>query len=167
MILVRKLIDEQKYLYTHISYMKDEGNAPILLQNVDVIHLIFAMGQPLKEVQLSIRFDNIYVDILAFPHPVIVKPDCVSHTIRFLNFVNNYLKTWNGRFYLDEEFLDIAYSARIPYYLLEVYPSNSISAGVTEPIDFYKDIQHSLFGVAQGIITSTTAILNMKVLWQG
>ena len=125
MILVRKLIDEQKYLYTHISYVKG-GDSPVLLQDPDVIHLTFAMGHPLKEVQLSIRFDETYADILAFPHPVIVKPDCILHAIRFLNFVNNYLKTWNGRFYLDEEFLDVAYSARIPYFLLEMYPSESI-----------------------------------------
>ncbi|NMA85003.1 MAG: hypothetical protein GX962_14200 [Epulopiscium sp.] len=168
MLLVRKLLDQQKYLYTRIQYVKDVDNRVALvdISEVDTIHLTYDVGEPIGEIQMSLRFDKTYMDKLAFPHPIIVNEKYILQITRFLNFLNSYNKTWNGRFYLDEDYLDIAYSARIPYYLLDAYPNKSMKGGVSTPIDLYLDIKYLLFKVSKGIIGAEEAIEGMKELWR-
>lgn len=146
--------------------MKNEGVEPVVNFNkVDTIHLAFDVGQPLGEIQTSLRFDENYLDILVFPNPIIVGKSFVLPTIRFLNFLNSYIKTRSGRFYLDEDYLDIAFSARVPYYLLKTYPNESIEDGITNPIDFYLDVKYLLFKVSKGIIGEDEAIDSIKEIW--
>lgn len=165
MRLVRKLVDQEGYKYTHIHYMKNESNKPIDISKVDVIHLTFDMGEPLKEIQVSLHFCEKYIDLLAFPHPIIVEKKYALPTIRFLNFLNTYIKSPNGRFYLDEEFLDVAFSARIPYYLVEAYPKESTVDIISVAVDFFLDASYPLFNVSKGIIDVNQAIYNMEEIW--
>lgn len=106
-----------------------------------------------------------YIDLLAFPHPIIVEKKYVLPTIRFLNFLNSYIKTRNGRFYLDEDFLDVAFSARIPYYLLESHPKESIEVSILGSVDFFLDAKYPIFKVSKGIINADEAIGSMKEIW--
>jgi|LSQX01.2.fsa_nt_gb hypothetical protein len=165
--LVRNLVDQQKYMYTHICYIKgdDSRAVPIDISKIDTIHLTFAVGDPIGEIQMSLQFDESYLDILAFPHPIIVDKTYALQIAKFLNFLNTYNKTWSGRFYLDEDFLDIAYSVRIPYYLLDAFPNESMVNGISIPIDLYLDIKYLLYKVSKGIIESEEAIEGMKGIW--
>lgn len=165
MRLVRKLVDQQKYMYTHIHYIKNESSEPVDISKIDMIHLTFDVGEPLEEVQVALHFCEKYIDLLAFPHPIIVEKKYVLPTIRFLNFLNSYIKTRNGRFYLDEDFLDVAFSARIPYYLLESHPKESIEDSILGSVDFFLDAKYPLFKVSKGIIDVDEAIDSMKEIW--
>lgn len=167
MRLVRKLINQQKYMYTHICYIKgkDIRETPVDISKIDTIHLTFDVGESIGEIQMSLRFDETYLDILAFPHPIIVDKTYTLQITRFINFLNTYNKTWSGRFYLDEEFLDIAYSVRIPYYILDAFPIKSMVNGVSTPIDLYMNINYLLFKVSKGMIEVEEAIKGMKEIW--
>lgn len=165
MQMVRKLVDRQKYRYTHIYYMKNESSEPIDISKVDMMHLTFHIGEPLEEVQITLEFCEKYIDLLAFPHPIIVDKKYVLPTIRFLNFLNSYIKTMNGRFYLDEDSLDVAFSARIPYYLLQSYPKESVADSIVGSIDFFLDAKFLLFEVSKGIIDAEKAIDSMREIW--
>lgn len=165
MQIVRRLIDQQKYRYTHIHYMKNGSSNPIDLSKVDMIHLTYYVGEPFGEVQITLKFCEKYIDLLAFPHPIIVDKKYVLPIIRFLNFLNSYIKSMNGRFYLDEDFLDVAFSARIPYYLLESHPKESIADSIVGLIDFFLDAKFLLFEVSKGIIDAEKAIDSIREIW--
>ena len=162
MKMVRKLVDRQKYMYTHIYYMKNESSELVDISKVDMLHLTFYVGEPFGEVQITLKFCEKHIDLLAFPHPIIIDKKYVLSTIRFINFLNSYIKSLNGRFYLDEDFLDLVFSARIPYYLLESYPKESIADSIVGSIEFFLDAKFVLFEVSKGIIDVDKAIDSMR-----
>ena len=59
----------------------------------------------------------------------------------------------------------IAFSARVPYYLLKTYPNESIKDGISNSINFYLDAKYPLFKVSKGIIGADEAIDSMKEIW--
>ena len=88
--------------------------------NINFWHCTFDMGSGLPEIQMSIQFCDTYVDILSFPHPVIVNESNYDNLLNTINYINWSIKI-NGRFYIDH-YNDIAYSLRLKYETMERMP---------------------------------------------
>lgn len=168
MRIVKKLVNQQRYQYSYIYYL-NTTNEPIELSKINQLHLSFKTENFLNEIQMAISFYDDYYDVLAFPHPFIVTDTSItsiSKIVRFLNFLNSYIKMGNGRFYLDEDFADIVFSVRIPYYVLEAFPLESIENSVAGTLNFYMDIAEPLYNVVKEEITIEEAYSYMKEIWQ-
>jgi hypothetical protein len=79
--------------------------------------------------------------------------------------MNSHVKAGNGRFYLDEEYLDIAYSIRVSYFILEAFPIESIQNSIFAALDFYVDAASPLYSVSKGNISTEEACNYMDKLW--
>ena len=124
----------------------------------------FHFPEPLNELQLTVSFYNTYCDILIFPHPVIIEKENIISAVRFINHVNSYVKS-NGRFYIDEKYLDVAYSSRIFYDYIEAFPEAYINF-IINAMTYFKDISIFLFGVCQGEMTIEEACEGLNNIWE-
>jgi len=133
----------------------------------DMWNLSFLVGAPLGEIQVTLDFREEWIDVLAFPHPRIVDEDCVLEIVRFVNCLNGYVKLQdtNGRFYVDETDLDVAYSARLSYRYLELLPQEAVSHGVLGFLGFVADAAVPLYSVGQGEMTLEEGIQFMVEMW--
>lgn len=150
MSTVKELIQKQKYQYKYFDYYND---GPIDIKKANGLHYTFEIKKPMSEIQISVTFLDKYFDVLAFPHPVIVDKRFVLNVVRFLNYLNGYIKMGNGRFYLDEEFLDVAFSVRVPYYILEAFPAESVENSISGSIAFFIDFARPLYHVSKGSLS--------------
>ena len=105
-------------------------------------HYSFYANEPLQELQLTVSLFNNFCDILLFPHPIILDKENTLEAIRFINIVNSHCKPHNsnGRFYVDEEYLDIVFSSRISYDYIEAFPKKYIEDSVVSPMNYFFNI---------------------------
>lgn len=83
----------------------------------DLWHFTFQMDAGLPEIQMTLEFTDDHLDILAFPHPIIVNDDNFYDLLRIVNNINWNLKSL-GRLYIDD-YNDLVYSLRLKYSSLE------------------------------------------------
>lgn len=151
----------------HYIFLENETiTTPSLVK--DEWSLSFPVGQPLGEVQITLSFKQGWVDILAFPHPRIIKEEYILEMVRFVNCLNGYIKVHdtNGRFYVDENDLDVAYSARISYEYLEYLPQKAVSQGVLGLLGFVADTAIPLYCVGKGEMTAEEGCRYLVELWE-
>ena len=104
-------LELRKQTGPHFSFAcLEDGDMTSPTIKADMWNLSFAVGAPLGEIQVTLAFHKEWIDILAFPHPRIIDEDYVSEMVRFVNCLNGYVKlqNTNGRFYVDENDLDVA-----------------------------------------------------------
>lgn len=146
----------------------EDGDTTSPTIKADMWNLSFAVGAPLGEIQVTLDFHKEWIDVLAFPHPRIIDENRVSEMVRFVNCLNGYVKlqNTNGRFYVDENDLDVAYSARIGYKYLELLPQEAVSHGVLGFLGFVADAAVPLYQVGQGEMTAEEGCRYMEELWE-
>lgn len=99
------------------------------------------------ELQMSILVEESGINAVLFPSPRVVTSHNKERFFKFINSANRYLhRSWSlGRFYIDDEFLDLAYEIALP---LEVV--NKCSAETLEeqifliPLLHYQDMLSSI-----------------------
>lgn len=145
----------------------ENGEITEAAPSVDMWHLTFCVGAPLGEIQLTLEFQDEYVDVLAFPHPRIIDEKCALDMVRFVNWLNGNVKLHgsNGRFYVDENDLDVAYSARLSYKYLELLPQEAVSHGVLGFLGFVAAAAVSLYQIGKGDMTAEDGCQYMVELW--
>ena len=160
----------QAKVMTYLELCKQTGPhfSFACLKDGDMWNLSFPIGAPLGEIQVTLDFRKEWIDVLAFPHPRIIDGDCVSEMVRFANCLNGYVKlqNTNGRFYVDENDLDVAYSARIGYKYLELMPQEAVSHGVLGFLGFVSDAAVPMYQVGQGEMTAEEGVQYMVELWE-
>lgn len=157
----------QSPIIPHYIFLENEEiTTPSLMK--DEWNLSFPVGKPLREVQLTLNFQKNWVDILAFPHPRIIEEEHVLEMVRFVNCLNSYVKlqNTNGRFYIDETDLDVAYSSRLSYKYLELLPQEAVSHGVLGFLSFVADAAAPLYCVGQGEMTAEGGCRYVVELWE-
>lgn len=114
------------------------------------------------------NFCNVFCNILLFSHPIILDKETTFKAIRFINYVNSYSKPHNsnGRFYVDEEYLDIVFSSRISYDYIEAFPKKYIEDCIIAPMKYFSDISTLLFDMCNGIMTAKTACDHLNSIWE-
>ena len=134
----------------------------------DIWNLSFSVGAPLHEIQITLTFCEDWVDVLAFPHPRVIKEKYVLEMVRFVNSLNGYVKlqNTNGRFYVDEDYLDVVYSARLSYRYLDVMPQAAVCHGILGFLGFVMDMALPLYQIGQGIMTAKEGCQYMMELWE-
>lgn len=132
-----------------------------------ILHYRFVCVQPIQELQLSVSFSPTFCDILIFPHPIILHPACIQEAIRFINTLNRYHKSHNisGRFYVEEQDLDVAFSARLSYEYIEALPEQYLQTAVVSPIRLLHSISDLLFAVCKGILSAQQATEFLLKRW--
>ena len=101
--------------------------------------------------------------MLAFPHPVVLKEECVDETVKLTNYVNSIIKV--GRLYVDTDYLDIAFSARVPYYIFEVFETEGIDFSLNSALCFCYDLGHILYAVATGERLAVEGMQSVDDIW--
>lgn len=134
------------------------------LLKIDLWHFTFNMDLGLPKIQMTLEFSEKYLDILAFPHPVIVNDENFGGLFRIINYIN-----WNikgiGRFYIDDN-KDIAYSLRIKYEMLEKMPKLSLQE-IEFAIDLYSDILKILFDISNNKMSYEDGKKEIDFMWNG
>ena len=129
---------------------------------MDLWHFVFEMDLGLPEIQMSIEFTDNYVDILVFPHPVIVTGENFDSLVRVINYIN-----WNikgiGRLYVDDH-NDIAYSIRIKYEMLEKLTDLSLRE-IELAIDIYSDVLKILFDISTNKMDYEAGKEEIRLMW--
>ena len=159
----------RKQAWPHFRFAcLDDGEIVASSLNADMWNLSFSVGAPLGEIQVTLAFHKEWVDVLAFPHPRIINEDSVLEMVRFVNCLNGYVKLQdtNGRFYIDESDLDMAYSSRLNYKYLELLPQEAVSHGVLGFLSFVADAAVPLYCVGQGDMTAEEGCRYMVELWE-
>ena len=164
---VMQEIDRLGYQYQHIDYFKDGHEGTYLITEVDTVHLSFDVGEPWRELQITLAFSNDHFDVLAFPHPQFIQPEYLQEVIRVTNCIDSFLKIpdCSGKFYVDEEYRDFAYSARISYRYFEIFPETAVHNGVFGYLPFVADIGIAVYQVANGIISSEECCRYITSIW--
>ena len=160
-------INRQKYPCTHLKFLKDGFEGVYLLTEADTLHFTFGVPAPINEYQMTIVFHDTFCDVLAFPHPTIILPDYIQASEQVTNCINGYVKIpdSSGKFYVDEEYLDFVYSARISYRYLEAFPDLAIKDGAFGYLPFMADVGNFVFQVAQGQMPAEEACQHIVSLW--
>jgi len=73
----------------------------------------YKVGEDLPDLDVSMKFKDLFVDILIRPNSVILKEENLVHMYRVLNFMNEYLKG-SSRIYIDGE-INVEISLRFTY----------------------------------------------------
>lgn len=73
----------------------------------------YKVGEDLPDLDVSMKFKDLFVDILIRPNSVILKEENLVHMYRVLNFMNEYLKG-SSRIYVDGE-INVEISLRFTY----------------------------------------------------
>lgn len=161
MKIFKNLISKQRYNFSQIQYINTNSEI-VDIRNLNTIHMTYFMGSNIKQIQTTVTFEEKYLDSLSFVSPRILRKEYVNESIRFINFVNGYIKSGNGRFYIDEEYLDIAYAIRIQYYIFEQFENECTEDMLSVVMDFYNDISVPLWNVATGIWSADEGIECIK-----
>lgn len=78
----------------------------------------YKVGEDLPDLEVSMEFKDLFIDIFIRPNTVILKEENLVHMYRVLNFMNKYLKG-SSRIYIDGE-LNVEISLRFTYKQLEL-----------------------------------------------
>lgn len=148
---VKKYMQNFKYIY------KKE------LLEIDLWHFTFQMDAGLPEIQMTIEFDEGFLDVLAFPHPIIANDNNLYNLLRTINNINWNLKSL-GRLYIDD-YSDLAYSLRIKYNVLEKIGERLLEE-VEFSIDIYYDLLKIIFDVSQDKISYEAAKNEIDLIWR-
>ncbi|MGM9602759.1 MAG: hypothetical protein ACI3W5_14405 [Faecousia sp.] len=154
---------------SHFSFAcLEDGDITAPSINADMWNLSFPVGAPLGEIQVTLAFHKEWIDVLAFPHPRIIDENRVLEMVRFVNCLNGYVKLQdtNGRFYVNENELDVAYSARLSYQYLELRPQEAVSHGVLGFLSFVADAAVPLYHIGKGEMTADEGCQYMVELWE-
>lgn len=148
--LMKNLLKNFKYIYK------------IEIIQIDIWHFTFNMDVGLPDIQMTLTFRENYIDILAFPHPVIVNNDNFDKLIRIINYVN-----WNakgiGRLYIDDN-KDITYSLRMKYEMLEKMPNLCLNE-IEFAIDIYSDILKIVFNISNNEMSYEAGKKEIDLMW--
>ena len=150
-------------------YQKKDFKHLYQKQNNDINtwHFTFLMDSNTHNLQMSLEFQEKWVDILCFISPTILicnNNNNYWETLQAVNYINWNVKSW-GRFYIDD-FGDIAYSLRINYNTLNSMPQESIKE-IETAVDYYSDLFIPLLNVAQGNKTFDETKLFINDMWGG
>ena len=110
-------------------------------------HLTFKMDSNTHELQMTLKFEENYCDVLCFISPTVLTEDYYEETLKTVNAINAYVKSC-GRFYIDD-YMDIAYSLRTNYDVIDIMPEYFIKE-IETAIQFYEDVFCILLDVSQG-----------------
>ena len=105
-----KQIVAKNYSYSHMQHLNTGGKV-MDYQKLNMVHYTFDAEGPLNQIQVTFEFKEKFFDMLAFPHPVVLKEECVNEMVKLINYVNSIIKV--GRLYVDTDYLDIAFSTRV------------------------------------------------------
>ena len=133
--------------------------------SIDKWHLTFKLDSIIYELQMTIDFEDTYVDILCFPHPTLLSQESANYiaSLKTVNFLNWCVKG-NGRFYIDD-FLDLAYSLRIDYNTL-YFLSHESAKQIESAIDYFSDIFQPLLNVCQGTASYLESRKHIETKWE-
>lgn len=117
--------------------------------NISTIHLTFKMDSKSHNLQMSLRFEKKWCDILCFISPTVLTEDSKAYwqVLQTVNFLNWYIKSW-GRFYIDD-YNDLAYSLRLDYNVLEIMP-DECAKEIEAAVDYYADLFNSFLKLCEG-----------------
>ena len=152
MIEMKELMGKNKYIYKFTDHL-----------SIDSWHYTFDMGPGLPETQMSLTFLDYFLDVLAFPHPVIVNEDNFINLLQAINYINNNVKGL-GHFYIDE-YHNIAYCLRLKYDLIEGMPAECLRE-IELAVDIYVDILKILFDVSRNVLAYEQCRAEIDLIWQ-
>ncbi|MCM1539298.1 MAG: hypothetical protein NC254_12990 [bacterium] len=132
-------------------------------------HLFIEMHSPLVpslSLQVSICVEDKAVRTLLFPSPIIINSGNVYQFVRLSNVANQYLYRGNalGRFWVDEESLDLAYELILEEYLIEHYTEEVGKQLIDIPLAHFRDCHIPLMMLAGNAWKADTAISYLKEL---
>ena len=130
---------------------------------LDYWNCMFKVEYLRHEIQMTFNFEDSYVDILLFPHPIIFKSEHKVEALKIVNYINHNIKT-GGRFYVDDDYLDIAYSLRFQYNELDIMPQECVRK-LECAVEYYMDIFKPLYQVCQGIKTYEEGREYIDFIW--
>lgn len=132
--------------------------------NIFELHFTFQMDSKTHELQMSMDFQDTWVDILTFISPTALKvgSDEYHEVLRTVNYVNWFTKAY-GHFYVDT-YGDIAYSLRIKYDFLDVVPQMAIRE-IEAAVDYYSDLFILLLDICLGKKSFEDAKVFIDEMW--
>lgn len=147
-----ELLRHSRYLYRKTLL---DGNT---------IHLTFQMDSRTHDLQMTLRFEETYCDILCFISPTVLRGDSTAalETLKLVNEINWYVKAW-GRYYIDDNW-DIAYSLRLGYHVLEAMPDACLDQ-IETAVAYYADLFVLLLKVSEGKETYETCKQFIEEMW--
>lgn len=152
MIQIKEEIKNFKYIIDKKEFIK-----------IDLWHFTFQIDAGLPEIQMTIDFHEEFLDLLAFPHPIIVNENNFYNLLRIINTIN-----WNwkagGKLYIDD-YRDLAYSLRVKYDFLEKMPELALKE-IEFAIDIYSDLLKIIFDISQGNMTYEDGKKEIDLIWE-
>lgn len=139
-IRAKKCVEE--LLHHNFQYLYKETSIGLMNK-----HLTFEMDSNTHELQMTLKFEENYCDVLCFISPTVLTESYYSETLKTVNAINAYVKSY-GRFYIDD-YMDIVYSLRTNYDIIDITPESFIKE-IETAIQFYEDAFFILLDVAQG-----------------
>ncbi|HCW04527.1 MAG TPA: hypothetical protein DGK91_08365 [Clostridium sp.] len=112
---------------------------------------------------MTIKFNESFLDVLVFPHPIIVNDNNFYDLLRIINYINWNLKGL-GRLYIDD-YRDLAYSLRIKYDFLEKMPEFTLGE-LEFAIDIYSDLFKTIFDISEGEISYDDGKRQIELIWK-
>ncbi len=130
---------------------------------IDLWHLTFQMDIGLPEIQMTIKFNESFLDVLVFPHPIIVNDNNFYDLLRIINYINWNLKGL-GRLYIDD-YRDLAYSLRIKYSFFKKMVEFSLGE-IEFAIDIYSDLLKTIFDISKGEMSYDDGKRQIDLIWK-
>ena len=142
------------------------GNGCITQPSIfeDAWNIEFTLDGAKRNIQVALDFHAEAVDVVIFPHPELMREEFVCEVIRFINAINadGWLQKFNGRLYVDEEFLDVTYSVRFAYTGLihQRWMDTELAQA------FLCFLVDKLYEIGHGELMAADAYREMRALWE-
>lgn len=151
--------------------LKTEHSGTVISMLQEDWHLFIEMHSPIVPslpLQMSICVEDKAVRTLLFPSPIIINSGNVYQFVRLSNVANQYLYRGNalGRFWVDEESLDLAYELILEEYLIEHYTEEIGKQLFDLPLAHFTDCHIPLLMLAKNTWKADTAMSYLKELWE-
>lgn len=158
--IVKNIMKHQKYKY---DYIDDSSDLPII-SILDTLQYTYCNIKYINELQVSISFAPNSLDVIIFPHPILIDKENVDFTILFINYINRFIKL--GRFYVDVDSLDVAWrSNNVSYEILEAFPKKIVEENIINGITFWLDIAFPLSKLIKSEFDIKEACKYIDRLW--
>lgn len=151
---VEKLVREKCKANNRIELHVTENQENVVSFVRDNYHMFLKLDSISLQISIGIEEKSVYA--LIFIDPIIVNSKNKSEFVNFINHMN-WLTTGFGHFYVDTN-NDIAYSIRIPEYLIQNHIVEAGKEIFEIPINFYTDMQIPLSKIATGDWAAENAI---------
>lgn len=117
------------------------------------------------ELQLQATFFDKKVEIMIFPHPIIIQKNIIP-IIRFVNELNSYVNTYDlyGKIIVLSDSKDIAFATKLPYSYIENC-SDYFFYAIKKPIQILTQVLPIVFDISTGRITYEKGFELLEKMW--